>query len=79
MSDFLGVSLFLCVVGQHPRSAHGTSSDWKEPMPVSGHPWTLGNPVAPGVGADVVASPVILGVSYNNIKRMLLLVHWKLT
>ena len=41
----------------------------KEPMPLAGHgflcPWIPGVPVIPGVRTDIVASPVILGISEN--------------
>ncbi|XP_031247067.1 vomeronasal type-2 receptor 116-like [Mastomys coucha] len=50
---------------QYTRSALGTSSNWKEPVPLAGQgylcPWILGGPVTLDVGAIVVASPVILG------------------
>jgi hypothetical protein len=48
-------------------STPGTCSNQKEPMHLAGHgflsSWILGVPVTPGIGADVVASSVILGVS----------------
>lgn len=53
---------------QHPRSAPGPDSDWKEPALLAGWvflgPWILGDPVALGVGAVVLASllPEHLGV-----------------
>ena len=52
---------------QHPRSALGADSDQKESMPLSGwgflHPWILGDPGTLNIWADVVAFPMILGVS----------------
>ena len=51
---------------QHPRSALGVGSEQKESVPLAGKgvlgPWILGDSVTPGVGANVVASPLILGV-----------------
>ena len=59
--------LWDCMWTKYPRSAQGTGSDWKKPIPLARQgflsPCIAGVEVTPGVGADVVApSPVILGV-----------------
>lgn len=52
---------------QSPRSVQGTGSDQKKPVPQARqgflHLWVLGDPVTWGFVADVVASPVMLGIS----------------
>lgn len=51
---------------QHPRSSLGMSSDQKELMPLSGWAFCVPGPWEPsyaGCWADVVASPVTLGLS----------------
>jgi hypothetical protein len=65
--SFLGV-LWDWVQSYCLTSAQGTSSDWKEPIPLSRlgflHPWILGVPVTFSVGADVVASsPMVLSAN----------------
>lgn len=53
----------LCVE-QCPRSAKGTGTDWKEPMPLAGqeflHPWISEFPVTLDFEAVVASSPLIL-------------------
>jgi hypothetical protein len=55
------------VGSQSPGFALGTGLDWKEPMPLVGWgflcPWILEDSVTLGTGSNVVASPVILGIS----------------
>ena len=50
-----------------PQVCFRYSLKLKEPLLLSGQgflsPWILKVPVTPGVGADVVASPVVLGMS----------------
>lgn len=64
VSYLLGLELALGVVGVGRKPEPGICSGHRfilEGTPVSG--WTLWRPVIPGVGADAVASPVILSVS----------------
>lgn len=47
----------------------GTGANWEEPLPLAGWgllcPMSLRVPVTLGIGADIVASPMILGVSMH--------------
>lgn len=47
----------------------GTGANWEEPLPLAGWgllcPSILRVPVTSGIGADIMASPVILGVSMH--------------
>lgn len=54
------------VGSQSSGSAQGTDTSWKEPVPPMGVHTSLvpvGVPITSGVGADIVASTVILDVS----------------
>ena len=60
-----------------PRSAQGTGSDQKEPMPLARqgflHPWILRIPVTLSVRAEVVvSSPMILGMLEHLRVKLLL-------
>lgn len=71
LSELLGVKLSLGVAGvggePAPSSTPGTGTNQKKPVPLAWqgflYPCFPGVPVTPGIGAAVVASFVILGVS----------------